>query len=239
MTPARFVALSIFAALGTAILLALGGWQLQRMYWKDELLAKLEVRAAAQPVALPVAAERFTRSTDDVRFLKVTAKGRYRHDAEMHLYGIWNKQPGWRLVTPLESEGQVVLVIRGFVPEALKPRETRIDGQPVGDVEILGKLRFGEIQGTFVPDNSAASNQWYWRDLGAMQDASGVGDGMRFAPFFIELEAPDHAAEWPKPAPVSAAQLHNRHFSYALTWFGLAGALVAVYGFVILARGKA
>lgn len=239
MTSAKFIALSVFALAGTVILLALGGWQLQRMQWKEALLAQLQEREAAEPVALPVAAEMFTRSTGDVRFLKVTAQGRYRHDAEMHLYGIWSKQPGWRIVTPLESGDLVVLVIRGFVPEAHKARESRRDGLPDGDIDILGKLRFGEVQGTFLPDNAVASNQWYWRDLSAMQEAAGVGGAARFAPFFIELQTPDHSGEWPRLAPVSAAQLHNRHFSYALTWFGLAGTLLVVYGFVFLARRKA
>ncbi len=239
MTFGKFLALSIFAALGTAILLALGGWQLQRMHWKDALIARLELRAAADPVDLPTAAEWFTRSTDDARFLKVTARGRYRHDAEMHLYGIWNKQPGWRIVTPLDSGELTALVIRGFVPEALKDPSARPDGQPDDETEIFGKVRFGETQAAFVPDNAAAANQWYWRDLASMQAQAGAGDTSRFVPFFIELEAVDHDAGWPKPAPVSAARLHNRHFAYALTWFGLAGALVAVYGFVFRARRKA
>ena len=244
MTSGKFLALSVFALLGTAILLAFGGWQLQRMHWKEELLTRLEARAAADPVGLADAMERYTRSAEDpsanaARFLKVTAKGRYRHGAELHLYGIWNKQPGWRVVTPLESEDVVVLVIRGFVPEAYKSPDTRRDGQPDGAAEIIGRVRFGEIQGTFIPDNSAPSNQWYWRDLAAMQATADGIDGKTFLPFFIELEAPDHDAEWPQAAPVKAAQLHNRHFSYALTWFGLAGALVVIYGLVFRARRKA
>lgn len=244
MTSGKFLALSIFALLGTAILLALGGWQLQRMHWKEALLARLEARAAADPVALADAVERFTRSSEDpgvnaARFLKVTATGRYRHDAELHLYGIWNKQPGWRVVTPFATEDAVVLIIRGFVPEALKNPDTRRGGQPDGAVGIIGRVRFGEIQGSFIPDNAAPSNQWYWRDLAAMQATAGGIEGKAFLPFFIELEAPDHDAEWPQAAPVKAAQLHNRHFTYALTWFGLAGALVVVYGLLFRARRKA
>ena len=240
MTSKKFLVLTIAALLGTVFLLGLGTWQLQRMHWKAALLAKLETRAVAEPVALAVAREMFTRSGDDVRFLRVNARGRYRHDAEMHLYGIWQKQPGWRVITPLETvAGETLLVIRGFVPDAMKRAETRRDGQPDGEVDLVGRLRFAEAPGTFIPDNDTAANQWYWRDLAAMQKAADTVNGSSSIPFFLELESAAHPAQWPQPAPVSAASLHNRHLGYALTWFGLAGALLCVYGLMFRARRKA
>jgi surfeit locus 1 family protein len=240
MTSAKFLALSVFALIGSAVLLGLGTWQMQRMHWKEALLATLEARAAADPVTLPRAREMFTRSGDDIRFLRVAASGRYRHDAEMHLYGIWEKQPGWRIITPFDSaDGVTVLIIRGFVPEALKAADTRADGQPESVLNVLGRVRFGETKGLFTPDNSPGSNQWYWRDYAEMLAGSRAGGGPEFVPFFIELDRSDHGAEWPKPASVGASRLHNRHFGYALTWFALAAALVAVYGLLFRARRKA
>ncbi len=240
MTSTRFLVLTIATLFGTVFLLGLGTWQVQRMHWKTGLVAKLEARAAAEPVSLPTAREMLTRSGDDIRFLRVTAGGRYRHDAEMHLFGIWDKQPGWRVVTPLDAAaGATVLVIRGFVPEALKSADARKNGQPDGDVEIAGRVRFGETQGMFTPENDPETNQWYWRDFAEMVERSSAGGGLQSVPFFIELEAPDHGSEWPRPAPVRAAQLHNRHLGYALTWFGLAGALLCIYGLLFRARRKA
>ena len=240
MTSSKFIALSVAALLGTAVLLALGAWQVQRMNWKADLLARLEARAAAEPVTVPAAREMFTRSGEDVRFLRIAARGRYDHDKELHLYGIWNKQPGWHIITPFEtSTGERVLVIRGFVPDALKRSSDRPDGQPGASVDILGTLRFGEARGMFTPDNDEEANHWFWRDLSAMQRAAGSEIGSTFVPFFLELEAPAHVAAWPRPAPLSAARLHNRHFGYAVTWFGLAAALVVIYGLLFRAHRNA
>lgn len=240
MTPSRFISLSLAALCGTVVLLGLGVWQLQRMDWKQDLLEKLQSRASAPPIAMAQAVEMSTRSNGDIRFIRVHARGRYRHDAEIHLHGIQNKQAGWRVITPFETvEGQVVLVIRGFVPEAFKSPETRSAGQVTDTVSIVGQVRYGETQTMFVPDNNPGANQWYWRDLAAMQEAARKSARLTAVGFYLDLETPGHSAEWPRPQPLAAAGLHNRHFGYALTWFGLAGALVAVYGLLLRSRMKA
>ena len=131
-----------------------------------------------------------------------------------------------------------VLVIRGFVPEDLKRPQDRAGGQIETPVDLVGKARYGEPEGMFAPQNDVAGNRWFWRDLSTMMRAT-ERDGLKVMPFFLELEAPDHAADWPRPDPLAAANLHNRHFQYALTWYGLAATLIAVYGFVFVSRKKA
>lgn len=240
MTRVRFVALTIAVVIATAMLLALGAWQMQRLHWKRDLIARFEARAAAEPVALKAALNMFTGSTDDARFLRVHATGRYDHERELHLYALRKGEPGWHIVTPLQTaDGQRVLVIRGFVPDRLKEPRTRAEGAPEGNVEVTGQVRYGETAGTFTPDNDPSANRWFWRDLTAMQQAAGAGQGTFMLPFFVELEAPDHAARWPEPHPFTAARLHNRHLGYAITWFGLAAALLAIYGVLVFRRRKA
>lgn len=239
MTTTRFAYLTITSLVALGVLLSLGGWQIQRMSWKQDVLSKLEARAAADPVTLARALEVSTRSGEDAQFLKVAATGQFRHAFELHLFGLANKQPGWRIITPLEtSTGDVVLVVRGFVPEALKEAGSRRAGQVPGTVSVVGQVRYTEVPGMFIPENAVQSNQWYSRDLTAMQAALPADLQKKALPFFIELEKPAHAAQWPKPSPLTASHLHNRHLQYALTWFGLAAVLVAIYGAMLVGRLK-
>jgi len=241
MTPSRMKLLTVFTVLGALFLCALGAWQVQRMAWKDELLQTLNARAAAQPIDLAEFMTRWTQSagTEDLRFVRVKATGRFQHEKERHLYTIANGKAGWRIITPLETgDGLTVLVDRGFVPEAQKDLSRRRDGAPEEAVSVVGVVRLGEAKGMFTPDNDIAANQWFWRDLETMR-AMTAGEGANeVAAFMLQLEEGAHGAPWPKAMALRADTIHNRHFSYALTWFGLAAALLAVFGLVLRARGK-
>ncbi len=61
-----------------------------------------------------------------------------------------------------------------------------------------------------------------------------AGDGARrcgwgtVAPFYIDLEAPVPASGVPKPGAMEV-HLKDDHMQYAITWFGLAGAVVIAF----------
>lgn len=242
MTSSRFIYLTVATVLGLLVLAALGAWQLQRMAWKDDLLGTLSARATAPPVELGAFMERWNRdaATEDLRFVRVRATGRYRHEDERHLYTIASGKAGWRIITPLEpASGPTVLIDRGFVPEAEKDLSRRRDGAPEETVTVIGVVRLSEAKGLFRPYNNVAGNQWFWRDLEAMRALAAEAAGKEVAAFMLQLEASAHKAPWPKATALGTEAIHNRHFGYALTWFGLAGALLVVYGLVLRARWKA
>lgn len=213
-----------------ALLIGLGTWQVQRLHWKEGLIARIEARAHAEPVTIEQAL-RLASQTGDVEYLRVRLNGRFRHADEMHLYAISEAgAPGWRIITPFVTvSGPIVLVDRGFVPLALKEPATRMAGQVEGVQTVVGLARAAEKQGLFTPDNDAVKNVWYWRDLGAMSRvAVGEADRGRVAPFFVEAEAAAIPGGWPKGG-ATRLDLPNRHLEYALTWYGLAVALLTVY----------
>ena len=57
------------------------------------------------------------------------------------------------------------------------------------------------------------------------------------APFYIEQESPVPPGGVPHPAPLRV-NLPNHHLQYALTWYGLALVLVAVFAAWLLHRRR-
>lgn len=227
---------TVFAALGCLILLVFGTWQLQRLHWKQGLIDRIERRATARPVPLAAVLEAWA-ATRDVEYMRVRLSGRFSHGQERHLYAAVEGQVGWRIVTPLETAGgRIVLVDRGFVPDALKDPKARAAGQVQGEIVLTGLARASGRQGAFVPDNDAVRNMWYWRDLDGMAK-SAVTPRRRaeVVPFFVESEAGSVPGGWPRGG-ATRLKLVNRHLEYAITWYGLAAALLVVYGF--FARGR-
>lgn len=224
----------IATVLGVALLLGLGAWQLQRLAWKEALIAERDLRLKAAPVSLDVALKEFDADRS-VEFLKVKAQGAFQHDAELFVLTTEGGVPGFEVVTPLVSrEGVVVLVDRGFIPEPLKDAKRRPDSQPAGDVEVTGLLRrHVQNRGAFTPDNDTAANIWYWWDIPAMLAFARVAPDQRVAPFVLHIE-PDPKAGRTLPSPVATDEnLTNNHLQYALTWFSLAILLIVMSGLLI------
>lgn len=235
---------TILTLVGLAILLSLGTWQMQRLAWKEALIARVEAAAKAVPVPLAklqgFAALASNDLPDDLQFRRVTLAGTFDHANEFHVWSPGKRGPAWsvvtplRLATPLKAEGTTadrVLVIRGVVLDRSKAVATRADGNPSGEVMLTGRIRFGHV-GTFSKSADNARNEWLDFDLDGMALKLVPGDVRTarrgIAPFFVEAEAPTGGAGAPQPE-LAAVNLSNRHLEYALTWYGLAVTLAGVY----------
>ena len=220
--PGLWPSVAVLACL--AVLLALGTWQVQRLQWKEELLAERAAQLAAPPAPLPA-------TTDDWNafdFRRVEAIGVFRHDLEQ-LFGARAREQrlGHHLLTPLvRSDGSAVLVDRGWVPSDRVDAETRSAGQVRGQIEVtgIGRYRADDRPWWFAPENQPGTGLWFWYDLEAMQDAL----GLELLPVVIEADA----AANPGGLPIGGqtrVELPNNHLQYAITWYGLAAALLGVY----------
>ena len=226
----RLIWPGIATMLGVAFLIGLGTWQMHRLAWKQGLIGSIAERVHAPPVPIAVAEER-TAEGGDVEYTRVTAAGELVNDREIHLYALdENGGPGFHIITPLKlADGSLVLVNRGFVPNDLKDPARRSAGQLSGAVTVTGLLRHGHHQGMIIQSNDPQRNLWYWRDSDAMAAAAAGPGGSRVHPFIIDQEAaPAPPGGWPRGG-VTRLTLSNRHLEYALTWYGLAVALVGVF----------
>lgn len=213
---------------GCAILAALGTWQLQRLAWKRDLIARIERRAVAEPVPLAEALAR-AGDRDGLEFARVRLAGRFVHGAEMPVLVTLKEGTGYQIVTPLVAGDAVVAVVRGFVPTVLKEPASRPAGQVEGPVEIVGRVRWSDAGNRFTPAPDRARNVWFTRDLAAMTPVlEAAAPDARAAPFLLELEAPAPPGGWPLPTPTPPT-LANNHLQYAFTWYGLAATLLGVF----------
>ncbi|MFC5385261.1 SURF1 family protein [Aquamicrobium segne] len=222
-----------------AILLALGTWQVQRLAWKEGLLATIEQRMHAPPLGLRDAEQLFAQ-TGDVDYVPLSVQGTFLHEGERHFLATWNGQSGFYVYTPLKLEdGRFLLVNRGFVPYDKKDAASRAQGQIEGNVTITGLARnpLGEKPSSLIPDNDLAKNVFYWKDRDVMAATAGLPAGYVLVPFFLDADETPNPGGWPV-GDVTIIALPNNHLGYAVTWYGLAAALVGVMVFARVGRRR-
>lgn len=221
--PTLLVGLVLFC-----VLVGLGTWQMQRLAWKDGLIAAVDARIKEQPRPLAELEKQFVE-TGDVDYWPVTTEGHFLNDRESHFLATWQGRAGFFVYTPLAlPDGRYVLVNRGFVPFDRKDAATRPEGQVEGELAVAGLARnpLAEKPSSLVPDNDPAKNVFYWKDLGAMAAKAELPTD-RLVPFFIDADRKSNPGGLPIGG-VTLVDFPNNHLQYAFTWYGLAVALAAV-----------
>jgi len=211
------------------VLLGLGFWQVERLEWKRDLFAQMHERMAADPIGLPAPESWAALDAVTLEYTRVELRGRFLHRHELHYFTQdEDGAPGYAVIVPLvssEHDGAVVLVDRGFVPVAMKDPATREATRVDGEVSLVGILRTPRPRGAFDGVDDPQRNVWMVRDPVIMGAHLGLSE---VAPFIVEAEREGTAGHWPK-AGRTRVDLPNNHLDYALTWFGLAGVLIAIY----------
>src|SRR6201988_3228681 len=130
---------TVFSVPVLLLLLGLGSWQIERLFWKRELIAQRQAALGAGPGTAP-------RSLEEARgleFRHVTDEGVFLHNKEIFLGATSEAgRNGYQVLTPLqEPGGRIVFVNRGFIPAELKDPAKRSAGQIAGTVLAEGLLR--------------------------------------------------------------------------------------------------
>jgi surfeit locus 1 family protein len=235
--------LGTFTLLILALLTGLGVWQLQRRVEKHALIAQLTERLAAAPETLPSAAQwnALTPAGDEFRRVRFSAVYEQRPDAMVYSSGSAIREdisgPGtWAFMPARLPTGETIVINTGFVQNTMQDRAqqdravTRL--VTAAPVTLTGYIRFPESAGALTPRENIAKRLWFARDHLAIARALGWGE---VAPFYIDLETPAPESGVPKPGPLEV-HLKDDHLQYAITWFGLAGAVVIAFG--IWLRGQ-
>jgi cytochrome oxidase assembly protein ShyY1 len=225
----------VFTVAMVAVFVGLGLWQLQRRAEKHNLIAVLNERLAAGPEPLPSQWSVLSPAHDEFRRVRFTATYQPGPDAMVYSSGSALRDdisgPGtWAFLPARLPDGQTVVVNTGFVQNTMQDRteEDRAVARLTTrePVTLTGYIRFAEAAGVLTPAQNVSKRLWFARDHLAMARALGWGN---VAPFYIDLEAPVPASGTPKPGPLDV-HLKDDHLQYAITWFGLAGAVATAFG---------
>jgi surfeit locus 1 family protein len=210
------------AAAACAAGVALGHWQAGRADEKRALRAQLDQGFKQAPLEIP------PTKIDPASYVMqhVAARGRFIDERTIYLDNKLRRgQPGYEVVTPLRLDGTHVLVNRGWVP-AGKSREVLPEvSAPGGEVRVEG-LALARIPHALELGPGAPGKVRQNIDLATFERET----GLRLQPVVIEQHspAPDGLLrEWPRPDAGI-----EKHESYALQWYSLAG--LAVVLFVVL-----
>jgi surfeit locus 1 family protein len=215
----------IAVCLSFAILFTgLGVWQVQRLFWKLDLIERVDARVHAAPVPLPTNLDALR--PQDIEYRRVRVNGRLQNDRQTFVDALTKLGPGDWVVTPLQTRSGTILINRGFVPKDMRDKVS----SPAGDVAVTGLLRLSEPAGRFLRANRPAQDLWYSRDVAAIARRRGLGST---APVFIDADATPNLGGYPVGG-LTVVKFRNAHLVYALTWFGLAALCVA--GLVLLLK---
>ncbi|MGO1120241.1 SURF1 family protein [Rhodovibrionaceae bacterium A322] len=221
---------TIFTLVCLVIMLGLGTWQLDRLAWKEGLLADLERRASEDPLPFPASVLSQAPEQEGL-FQRFAVSGRYLNDQEFFLAAKTHKgKSGFHLVTPFQLDsGPLVLVDRGWVPPEKKDRASRPESLKEGLVEEVLALRVGGWTGYdwIKPVNDAQNNLWIFVDPPAMAQA--IGNGDLVTTVYFQAERAVGAGESLPIARETVIDLPNNHLEYALTWYALALILLIFY----------
>ena len=228
------IGLTVASAVALALLVGLGVWQLHRLAWKQDLLARIErlKTAAPRPLA-PVLAEAARGA--DVEFTRVeTTCAPEAAPPPVYRYAVHEGVVGWRLMTPCRLiDGTSIALDRGLVDRlsgGMAPVAASFPpaGNVVGVLRKPGAASFLTPAPTRAADGSVSL-------LSVDPAALRMIAGSTAAPWYLAVEK-----EVPPPAGLTPAALPedipNNHFVYALTWFGLAGVLIWMWAAFVVRR---
>jgi len=225
MTFRPFLWLTVVTLPALLVLVGLGTWQLGRLQWKNNLIDSFEARVAAPPVAVPASGA----AINPIEFRQLDLTGRFLHDKEIFLTGrTYEGNAGFHVVTPFElADGRLILINRGWVSEGYKDPAKRAFSRVDGPTTVAGILRKPGQKGYFVPENEPAKGFWFTLVPAEINAHLGLGT-VAIDSFYADAIRTSAVVTLPIAAKTEL-NLRNAHLSYALTWYGIALALIGVY----------
>ncbi len=213
----RYIVPLVFGLAGIAILVSLGVWQMQRLTWKEGVLADIEARISAKPVALPDAPD-----PQADRYLPVQVSGQIGERALRVLVSQKQVGAGYRVISALDVGDRRILLDRGFIKVSAD-----IPAPPQGTVTITGNLHWPDDRNSSTPENDVADNTWFARDLAQMAEVLGTD------PLLVVARDTSYSDTPVRPLPVDTSSIANDHLEYALTWFSLAVIWATMTGYFL------
>jgi surfeit locus 1 family protein len=202
----RFWFIVFIGFAGTACLLYLGKWQIDRLYWKLDVLKKIDQKIAAAPVLLPA-----EPSESVHKYLSVEISGQFLQESIRVLASKKRYGAGYRIIHVFRTNGRRLLVDLGFVG-----LDTDYDIDLISNISLVGNLHWPDEVDNFTPEPDLENNIWFAREV------ERVASALQTEPILIILKDSTLKDKNIKPMPIDTTHIPNDHLQYAITWFSLA-----------------
>lgn len=197
----------LFGIAGCAVLIALGTWQVQRLAWKEDILANIDARLAEQPTAIDL-----TMTEDADEYRRVTVSGTPTGE-ELHvLVSGTAAGTGYRVVSKFVTDaGDAILIDQGLL--ALDNKDAPVLTEPT---DVTGTILWPDDKNNSTPEPDLSKNIWFARNV---PDMAAHLDTAPIMVVVTQATPPDPRIT---PLPITSANIKNDHLEYAITWFLLA-----------------
>lgn len=233
----KYLVPTVMTLCGAAILFALGTWQIQRLQWKNDIIARLEAGYASGANAPVLGDDQLSAwSVEENPIGHGTVEGRFLRDKSILLGPRTNEgRVGYHLLIPLEREGGRVLIVNaGWVDSLWQDTlEERLAQLPAEDVIATGVVHRPDWS-SFASKNAPAQAMWFRADIDEIAAAKNLQSPYPFILYAQTITPPlpgviPHAERWlPR----------NKHLQYALFWYALCLCLLGVYGAYLYSARK-
>ncbi|QEY60565.1 SURF1 family protein [Metapseudomonas lalkuanensis] len=212
------------------VLLGLGFWQLSRAEEKRQLLASADARRIAAPVGIES-----LRASSEPAHLRVRLNGHFDAAHSLLLDSrIRDGKAGVELLQPFQdsASGQWLLVNRGWLPwpdRRVAPAFTTPDGE-----QMLVARAYVPPGAAFELKHLQASG---WPQLVNQVEAAALWRHLGRNGLPLELRLEEGPAAYRTDWPV-VAMGPEKHIGYAVQWFALAAALLGLFIYFGLRKGR-
>jgi surfeit locus 1 family protein len=215
---------AIATVLISILLFNLGLWQLERAHYKEQVLERIQTRSGDTPHDL----RSLLRLGADINDYPVRLHGYFLNDFNFLLDNrTHNREPGYEVITPFVSDQHLVLVNRGWIAQG--PSRQQFPPIPAIDGEVtLEGTALVPNPGFFVlKEDDYHRVSWPFLIQKIDLEKSAALFDHRVAPFVLRLNPDENSGfvrEWH-----SHFMGPEKHYGYAVQWFGLFTALWVIF----------
>ena len=213
----RTIFILIIGLAGIAVLLSLGTWQVQRLTWKQGVLAEIDAKISGAPIGLPAVPNVTTHKYQPVEISGRFVENRIRVLVSQKLIGA-----GYRIIQPFQTKDRVILIDRGFV------KIDQIEDLRNDQASVLGNLHWPDEVDDYTPEPDMKRDIWFARDVTALADT------LNTDPILVIAREITPDSEKVSPIPISSSGIPNDHLQYAITWFALAAVWAGMSGLFLI-----
>ncbi len=217
---------TFFSVIVFITLLFFGTWQIKRLFWKEVLIDRYISQSQSNPIRNP----QDIKNSQIEEFKSIVVEGSFLHKNEIYITGkTFEGNAGFQVITPFKMiDNSVILINRGWVSEGYRDPLKRAFSLVSGKTTIKGIIRYPQVKGYFVPENDGKNGFWFSVIPIQIFNFLKFDQSKIIKKYYIDALRKEGKLTLPIGV-TGNPNLRNQHLSYAVTWYGLALALMFVY----------